>query len=113
MKNLLLLIPAFCVSLNVVAQNNGWCGTDEAVQRLIDQNPQYLQDQADARQVLQGLASNGSASRVLHTIPVVVHVIHDNGVGNISHDQILDGIRIRIEEDRNRSSAFRRDGQLD
>jgi PKD repeat protein len=53
-------------------------------------------------------ASPSATSSVPRVIPVVVHVLHDCGAGNISKEQILDGIRVLNEDFRrlNADAAF-------
>ncbi|MFD1551517.1 hypothetical protein DNU06_03565 [Putridiphycobacter roseus] len=90
------------ISLLTLAQSD-WCGTDHYYQQSLAENPN-LQNQIDeymSRMHTVGVASDRSDSII---IPVVFHVIHDNGIGNISHAQILDGIRI-LNEDFNRLNA--------
>ncbi|WKZ65553.1 MAG: M43 family zinc metalloprotease [Flavobacteriales bacterium] len=46
-------------------------------------------------------AAQTGAERVVHTIPVVFHIIHNNGPENISDEQVIDAVRI-LNEDFNR-----------
>ena len=80
-----------------------WCGTDYYFQQKLTENPN-LQQQVNEhmnRMHMQGIASDRSDSII---IPVVFHIIHDNGIGNIPDAQILDGLRI-LNEDFNRLNA--------
>ena len=49
----------------------------------------------------QWAAENSGAERVVYTIPVVFHIIHNNGPENISDAQVIDAVRI-LNEDFNR-----------
>jgi PKD repeat protein len=64
-------------------------------------DPDLMQAIADEQQALdeftREFAMNGSA-RATHVIPVVFHIIHNNGPENISDAQILDQMRILNED---------------
>ena len=84
------------LSIFTIGQTD-WCGTDHYYQKSLAENPD-LQQQIDeymARMHSQGVASHRSDSII---IPVVFHVIHDNGIGNISNAQIFDGLRVLNED---------------
>lgn len=55
---------------------------------------QYAIDQAHMAQVEQQMLANPTPQRVIYKIPVVFHILHNNGVENISNEQILDALRI-------------------
>ena len=61
---------------------------------------------ADLQRIRDNIAGLSFAKQQGDTLifPVVVHVIHNGGVGNISDSQIVDGLRI-INEDFNRENA--------
>lgn len=92
---LTLLLSPFGVS----AQK---CGTDHSVYE------QMLQDPASSKQLdkiyNQAQLSASSSKAPTIVVPVVVHVIHSNGVGNISLAQIQDGID-KINRDFNKTNA--------
>ncbi|MBK8225634.1 MAG: PKD domain-containing protein [Flavobacteriales bacterium] len=46
----------------------------------------------------QWAAENSGAERVVYTIPVVFHIIHNNGPENISDAQVIDAVRILNED---------------
>jgi len=99
-----LLFTLFILTITFISTaQTDWCGTDHLHQKNLIENPN-LQQQIDdhmARMHMQGVSSDRSDSII---IPVVFHVIHDNGIGNISHEQILDAMRI-LNEDFNRLNA--------
>ncbi len=76
------------------AQQNGWCNTSEIFNDLIQKNPElgikydsmnlWLKENASS---LQRESEAGP-----YIIPVVVHIIHNNGSENISDAQIASGI---------------------
>lgn len=73
--------------------NNHFCGFD-ALNHHISNAQQQLQDQLE--QQLYDLLQRGysfSNGRNLYTIPVVVHVVHNNGAGNISNVQVTNAIQ--------------------
>ena len=72
------------------------CGT---AAKMIPSNPAGV---ADLQRVRDNIADSSFAKQQEDTLifPVVVHVIHNGGVGNISDSQIVDGLRI-INEDFN------------
>ncbi|MEL6867765.1 MAG: M43 family zinc metalloprotease [Bacteroidota bacterium] len=73
-----------------------WVCASEAVQRQIYQeNPQLWQQQEYLESQRLAQLAQGSSSRLLtdYELPIVVHVVHQNGSENIPQAQVLDGIR--------------------
>ena len=101
---LLLVLLAF--NFNSFAQDYKPCGTDEMVQKALEEEPslriyrQMLIDQMDSLKA----DSQKSYTQDLHVIPVVVHVMHTGGSNNISDAQIHDAMRI-INEDFNKLNS--------
>ncbi|MGB0918394.1 MAG: zinc-dependent metalloprotease [Flavobacteriales bacterium] len=91
MKNLLFLVP-FLISLCSVAQQNT-CGFDSYRNHHLE-NLEYEQEDNRINQLLyeQALNPNTVSRGGVRTIPLVVHVVHNNGAENISDTQIMDGI---------------------
>ena len=81
MKTILLLASLF-VSWTITAQINDWCGSHQITQNQNPTNP-YLESGLPIPENEQNF-----------TIPCVVHVIHSNGQGNISTEQIKNGLDI-------------------
>ncbi len=75
-----------------------WCGSDEVKERTIQKMGEKRWDQKYEE------ATQGASRASTDTIPVVVHVLHEGGSGNISYDQIKDGIRV-LNEDFNRNNS--------
>jgi PKD repeat protein len=78
------------------AQELKHCGTDEAIRQLYTAHPELLQSFIDNEQIYNSKinAQKGIQSVTVYTIPVVFHVLHQNGLENISDAQIIDGINI-------------------
>ncbi len=89
-----LLFTAFITSIS--AQELKHCGTDEAIQKLFMTHPEMLQSFIDMENAYtsQAKARKGIQSVTVYTIPVVFHVLHQNGPENISDAQIADAITI-------------------
>lgn len=89
------------LSLGSFAQTESWCATDEELNMFHQANPEleaeYQREMIEFAKTYKQ-SPDGNKSNTTYVIPVVVHVIHYNGQGNISKAQIDDGIRI-INED--------------
>lgn len=101
MKQVTLII-FLTFGISALAQDN-WCGTDAKLEEAYQANP-------DLRRTIAAQIVNMRQSMTVSdrsdslTIPVVFHIVHDNGIGNISQAQILDAMRM-INEDFNRTHA--------
>lgn len=75
------------------------------LQRHLDGTPGALEHAMDARTQLKAHTENfqRSGQRDLLVIPVVMHIIHNNGPENINDTQIYDAIRI-LNEDYNKQN---------
>ncbi|MDA0309888.1 MAG: hypothetical protein O3C46_04130, partial [Bacteroidetes bacterium] len=86
-------------------QSQNYCLTSEMVQKAFADNPQL---QVDFESFNQWIAENepefSSGTEANYIIPVVVHIIHDNGMEYISDAQIADAIRI-LNEDFNKLNS--------
>ncbi len=93
-------------NLSYGQQIDNWCGTDYLYQQYVQEHPEEAAkwDKKQAK-IFEG-AANGTneKSGTVYTIPVVVHVLHDNGIGNISKEQVEDGIRVLNEDFRRLNS---------
>lgn len=106
------LLLVFLTFIQSSAQDDQWCGTDDYNEQL----PKGPAQQKFADELFEKLAQESRAfyenkesyrdddDEEIYIIPLVVHVIHDNGVGNISYEQIVDGVRI-LNEDLRRMNA--------
>lgn len=99
----LLVLTLFGLSTSFFAQQN-WCGTDSRLTNTLQGNPAYVQQFTEHYMRINHGETSGADRNDPIIIPVVVHVIHDNGVGNISYEQIQSGIDM-LNTDYNRLNA--------
>lgn len=78
------------------------CGTDHTVYEQMLQDPSSRKQIEQFYQQAQSNPAGNKAPTIV--VPVVVHVIHTNGVGNISLAQIQDGID-KVNRDFNKTNA--------
>ena len=87
---IILILNILFVSITATAQNN--CGADQAEEKLLLEHPEIIQQQISFRQQLndfilsnkQNLQISRAGNFTKVYIPVVFHILHDNGVGNLS-----------------------------
>ncbi|MES2514413.1 MAG: M43 family zinc metalloprotease [Bacteroidota bacterium] len=77
-----------------IAQELKHCGTDEAIKQLYEIHPELFQSFVENEQAYTANLHKKVQSATTYTIPVVFHVLHQNGPENISDAQIIDGINI-------------------
>ncbi|MEO5930791.1 MAG: hypothetical protein ABIR47_12715, partial [Candidatus Kapaibacterium sp.] len=92
-----------------------FCASEVLRQRMVDESPfarsrgraldMAISDVLDRRN-RQGSISGGSGDETIYTIPVVFHIIHNNGPENLSDAAIFQAIR-------NLNDAFRNVGVYD
>ncbi len=96
-----LLLPGF-----VFAQGNNFCGTDEAQNLVFKQHPELLteylarEDEAfkwDKKEAANNYAA-ARTSNVIYIVPVVFHIIHQNGPENISASKVRQAIKVMNED---------------
>jgi len=103
MKKTLLIL---CGALLTVSGFSQKCLTDQMLEERFEQNPGLREE---AHRFMSNLAEkennqvHNRAEDTLITLPVVFHIIHDNGMGNISEAQVLDAIRV-LNRDLNRDN---------
>jgi hypothetical protein len=98
MRQLLLsffLLFVFTKSLFAQAQT---CGTDLLLNKKKAENPTFKQhhktiDNAAYQYFSQNSNANTANHPAVITLPVVVHIIHENGLENISDAQVQAGIQ--------------------
>ena len=97
-KNLIFL---FLIPQILLAQNN-WCGTADKMLA----NPATEKEQNLMQKIRTNITNNSykKSQDSLLIIPTVVHIIHTNGIGDISDLQVHDGMRV-INEDFRRTNA--------
>lgn len=98
MMKKILAILLIVMSFTLKAQD---CGFDHVIQEMIQKDPgkkNEILKNISALAQKQGNTQTLSGSNPLYIIPVVVHVVHDGGVSNISEAQVLNGIK-KLNED--------------
>lgn len=85
------------------AQNGHWCGTDAYTRDVMLEKGITGQDMHE--RIMRIVQHQPSMNRVgPYTIPVVFHVLHDNGIGNISQVQMQAALDV-LNRDYNRLNA--------
>jgi hypothetical protein len=103
-SHLVIYFFSIAVFLGLTAQsqeNKNPCGTMEEMERIFRENPslraqqqQYFERMRSELATRRGNANRTGTKRI---IPVVFHIIHQNGTENISREQCLDQIRVLNE----------------
>lgn len=113
--SLAILMLAFGVNKSD-AQEFKYCYSSQMVERSLASHPElkknYEAEQLrleaiDKQEVQKGYKNSGSSKEMmatLYTIPVVFHVLHQNGAENISDAQIIDAVRILNNDYRKKNS---------
>ncbi len=103
----LVLVFAVLLAANFGFSQGNWCGTDLHMEKLFENDPDLKKKYEDHMDAFNKLAIKPTVNNkgvTVYKIPLVIHVIHYNGVGLISKAQIDDGIRI-LNEDFNKENA--------
>jgi len=103
MKKLLLFVAFTTLVLSgAVAQQRRTCGTTEEYNKLIQNDPSILLDQAELgkfteqfiqQHAMQATRRSGTGAPMF-IIPVVFHILHEYGPENITDDQVFDAVRV-------------------
>jgi PKD repeat protein len=70
------------------------CATDQLMENYYLTNPGLRETIRQESINAARYRHNNTGSRAAMTVPVVIHIIHDNGVGNISDEQVMSGMEI-------------------
>jgi len=99
MKNLITSTVLFLlIGSTVNAQEIKPCGTYDAMEEVFQMYPE-LRAHYEANQLLQNsINQTKSTDTIVYTIPVVFHILHEYGVGNISDAQVYDAMRVLNRE---------------
>jgi PKD repeat protein len=75
-----------------------WCGFDQKMQEQFDSNPSLENEMYERFDRISSgqIVAQDRVDPII--IPVVVHILHDNEIGNISYAQILDAIKMLNED---------------
>lgn len=93
LKNMKKIVLSFMVLLSGIGfSQKKRCGTDELNFNRLQQNPSLIQLRQQQELELQKATISSSKKRINLTIPVVVHVIYNTDVENISDEQVLSQI---------------------
>ena len=92
----LLFIFNLTICLQAQESDTVNCGSEEVKQNLIRNNENYQKRSAAFERFYQKMVKNPASSRnsssVVHTIPVVVHIVHNNNplgsTNNLTNDSI-------------------------
>jgi hypothetical protein len=109
MKKITTLFTAFAILQSAFftqAQNYKTCGSDEAQKLVFDQHPEllreYLEREEEYIKIDKAAATNGYADQrtqsVVYIVPVVFHIIHQNGPENISDAKVRDAIKVMNDD---------------
>jgi PKD repeat protein len=95
MKNTFLLLSLFLTAY-CHAQTN-FCGADKLREMQINSNPQYIQKEDIQNQKLYDyITSNNDLSTktsgTIYTVPIVFHIIHQNGPENVDDSVIINSV---------------------
>lgn len=85
------------------------CGTNEALERLLKEDPSMRKRMEAIEEATSEFISNPDKRRLVNgviTIPVVVHVVYNSAVENISDAQVQSQIAV-LNEDYNNTNADR------
>lgn len=108
MKNYLVLLAASIVYFQPVnAQNFTPCLTDQIYQQAIIEHPELIKIEERANELARAQVASVVSNKkgAILVIPVVFHIIHQNGTENISQGQIMDQIRILNEDYRKKTGT--------
>lgn len=88
---LLASMLVFGFASKTLAQDGHFkCGHDEYMKKVWAENPQLKEDYKQLFENSKQVVNDGFQSKTVFTIPIVFHIIHENGIENISDAQIYD-----------------------
>jgi len=93
---LFLLLPFFLTAQQDQSLSLSACFSDQLHQKMLDENPAYaLKHRGMERQLYQlnQIGNRPSTRSATQPIPVVVHIVHQNGAENISDQQVFNALR--------------------
>src|SRR4051812_14173697 len=70
------------------------CGTQEQLKKLYAEHPELEADYQDFLTRNAQVTEENGATRIVYTIPIVFHVLHEYGSENISDAQVYDAVDI-------------------
>ncbi len=97
-----LLMGMFFLSAHSFAQHEKHCYTTEVYHTLVKDHPE-IASRRDALEKYTHSYKDASAAGQVYIIPIVFHIVHNNGGENISDTQVEDQVRILNDDYRKRS----------
>ena len=97
MKNYILFLVFLSSFATISFAQNKTCGSDLILEKNLHENPEKIIVRNQLENFTQEFIANyGNTAKMgqEYIIPVVVHVIHDYGIENISDEQIANGIEL-------------------
>jgi hypothetical protein len=96
---LILIAALFIIIGSAKAQQAEFCGQSELTKAWFQKHPDMQRKYGEIQQVKASSqpATRGSAQRsdsIIYTIPLVFHILHIEGIENISDEQIFDEVAI-------------------
>ncbi len=102
---LIIFISIFLLSISTLtAQDIKRCKTPEVNNYILENNPDARKSTNKLEEFTQNFTENYVKSDQVYIIPIVFHILHDNGPENISKEQVLDAVRIINEDFRKQNS---------
>ncbi len=74
------------------------CGLPDKLQTLYVQDPQLMIDHENLLRKSLNVSTKSGNKSIVFTVPIVFHILHYNGIENISDEQVKDAVRI-VNED--------------
>lgn len=88
LSNLLTFAFIITSNFNSNAQSNNWCLTDQLHQQRVAENPELIREMDEFEQYMSRLQNSNTKSSITYTVPVVFHVVHENGSENVPSSYI-------------------------
>ena len=102
MKNYITLAILLLGSSLSFGQRTGeWCASDQLIEQQFLADPTLQEVFHQEMMKAARHRHDNTGNRATITVPVVVHIIHDNGLGNISDEQVMTALDV-LNEDYNR-----------
>jgi PKD repeat protein len=100
MKNGIIYLSIILFSQGALAQQSGqelenWCGTAQRMNAMLE-NPEQAQSLLKDEMTRQKELLNGSVAPkgTIYKIPIVFHILHNNGSENVEEDQIFNALDV-------------------
>lgn len=91
---LITLIICFGSTYSFAQKSKNWCSHAEAQQNLWREQPELMKDFEKLLQNSKSFDGKNASKRGKYVIPIVFHIIHDNGSENIKDEQVINQVAI-------------------